>query len=134
MDNVMRVSNLCESKSESVSVHVASSRQSVPLSVGQEAIISKKTKDISSFVAVDNLGRRRSKSIESLTCHKILKSEVSLPSAMQQHGLINEIMVSSNKAHSKLRSKLAKMAACLMVVTNSHGNYAQGEGVFGEAN
>jgi hypothetical protein len=45
---------------------------------------------------------------------------------MQQHQLLSDIMASDNDSDNRLESRLVKMAACLMVVTNNHGLYAQG--------
>lgn len=123
---VTRISNLCENKAESIQVRVANSNRSIPLSAGQESLISHNADQLTDFVANDNLGHRRTKHIDTKTGHKILKSEVSLISAMQQHQLLSDIMASDNDSDNRLESRLVKMAACLMVVTNNHGLYAQG--------
>jgi hypothetical protein len=119
---VTKLYNLCEDKSGSVEVTVEG--RHIELSAGQEVAIGSSQDAITATLNKDNLGRRNLKNAQISSNNSFTRSEISLLSLMRKEGSVLPILMKSTTGKDyAVRTKLVKMAACLMTVTAGHGAY-----------
>lgn len=123
---VVTLSNLCENKGQSITAVISNGNQhtSINLSAGQEIILGLNKADIHKALAKVPLGRRKTRFLTINGKHLLARSEVSPVMSMQKSVLVKSLIKSKSPTDQVLRDRLLKMAACLMLTTQSHGNYS----------
>lgn len=121
--NSLKVRNLYETGGDALRVVVEGKLFHV--GVGHEVIISE-NESVSKESRHDNVGRRHIKSVAA-DCHShIATCEFSLLSLIETSKVLKQIFRSDDADDKSIEARLIKMAACLMLTTNSHGPYTDG--------
>jgi hypothetical protein len=90
------------------------------LSAGEEAIISE---NASPNQRDDGIGRRRSEELRVADGRYLLRSEISLPSLLAKDHMVGLLNRSRDRVQRGIFARILKTAACLTVVTASHGRF-----------
>jgi hypothetical protein len=118
--DVTKVRNVYEHKRKSVKVSLGAN--SFAISAGEEALlVGRKQYNVNSLN--DQVGRRDIRRLDLPNGHSIASSEVSIVGLIHNSKLLREVINSKQKRDRLLASKLISMAACLQMVTVSHGPY-----------
>lgn len=120
-DDAVVVRNLMDPRGGSV--QVVAGRGAAVVRVGTEAILATGSGQPSQLLSREAVGRRRI-SNSMLNNHHLVLSEVSFVSMVSSSDLLQSLFNSGSADHKDLRAKLLKTAACLGVVTASHGTYS----------
>jgi filamentous hemagglutinin len=120
--SLITIRNLYESNPQSLMV-LLSNKSSVMLAAGQELILGADRQKIAEALRNDGIGRRRAQITAASDGTIMARSEISLTSLLQGNTLLHTLS-RGNMQDRAIASKLFKMAACLMVTTQSHGGYS----------
>lgn len=124
-NGVLKVRNVYEKAAHSIQVDTG--LEYVKVAAGGEVMVSGDKATLVSGVQKDKIGRRNVQQLKTASGHHVMKSEVSILSLSSKNATMRQLMRSSDKQDRILSNNLMKMAACLMLVTSSHGAYASGE-------
>jgi hypothetical protein len=94
-----------------------------PLSLGEEFVYAANSQELSRSVIEDKTNRRQLKMIDIPGGESILRCDCSIVSVMSRTSIIRDLQDSKVLADRQLFERLLKVAACLSIVTSSHGNY-----------
>jgi filamentous hemagglutinin len=120
---LVRIRNIYERSANSVKVNIHNGH-TISTSVGEELIVGESADSVRTALNEDGIGRRRTK-ISTLAGGKtICRSEASLVTVLQRNELLRNLITSSRNQDKAVANKLVKMAACLMISTQSHGIYS----------
>ena len=122
-DGLVKVRNIFEKKRTSV-LAVVDGKRSIGVQVGQELIIGPQGIPLSKALSDDPVGRRHLSSLDLSSGHTCISSEVSLSSLLQNSAVLAQLLRSSGEQDRDLARRVMKMAVCVSIVTQSHGNYS----------
>jgi hypothetical protein len=121
-DNLLtKVRNVWESRAGSVR-HIVGT-QKIEVCAGQESVVSRDQAALNAVFKHDSVGRRRVRILDS-EGNKISTAEISIISLMTSSPVLSKIALTKDDQNLALTRKMLKMAACIQLVTASHGTYA----------
>lgn len=120
---VLSIKNLCEPAAHSIVI--SDGKYKVSLAAGQELLIADSGNEIKQWLASDHLGRRKLQMSEPKSSkHAFCHTEFSYIGFAGKANLIRDLMQSGTNTEQVINNELLKMAACLSIVTQSHGNFS----------
>lgn len=122
-DGVLKVRNLYETAGNGVRANV--SDRYVDLCVGQELVVGSSGSLIGKAMHADRISRRSTRDFELAENNRLVRSEFSIVSIMQNSAVLSHLMNSERKDDKAIVDKLTKMAAVMQTVTATHGAYSQ---------
>ncbi len=120
-DRVVKVRSLYERWTGTIQVFLG--KRESKLNAGQELMLGPEGDSVLRSMSQDKVGRRRVKNVDLVSGDSIIRSEVSLVSLFGRNTLMKQIHASKNVDDQDIKEKIVKMAACLSVVTSSHGPF-----------
>jgi len=121
-DGTIKIRNLQENKAYSVQVFLG--HQTFQLYAGQELVASSSFDKLSQSASSDGLQRRRMNTLELSDGTNVMRCEFSPVTLIKSTPVLKSLVSSNFKPESRAFEKVLKMAACLSIVTESHGNFA----------
>jgi hypothetical protein len=97
--------------------------QKIEVCAGQESVVSRDQAALNAVFKHDSVGRRRVRILDS-EGNKISTAEISIISLMTSSPVLSKIALTKDDQNLALTRKMLKMAACIQLVTASHGTYA----------
>lgn len=124
-NGVTTVSNLYEKNPNSVHVALLIDGKFVPVGAGEEICIGPTDAEVRDAISQDQVARRELEPMTLASGQKLLKSEISLVSLMNNSKLLTALQKSNSPNDKQVANHIMKMAACLLMVTSKRGPYSQ---------
>ncbi|GEM_PF-2788132 len=122
-DGVLKVRNLYDRANHGVTVYMDG--QCVRLRSGQEVVVGATRGQVARSLHADRVSRRGVRTFDMSTAGRLVRSEVSLVSLLQNSAMLSHLLASEDREDKALVGKITKMAACLQAVTARRGAYSQ---------
>lgn len=121
-DGAIKVRNLQENHAFSADVFI--SKRRFGICAGEELVATADFDSLQSTANEDHVKRRNVRTFELKDGTQIMCAEFSPINVIKQNPVLKSLAFSEDKTESKVFGRVMKMAACLAVVTRSHGDYA----------
>lgn len=119
----LKIRNLSDTRAKSV-ILSRELEDPVILFTGQERIFYLGTANEPAHLSDDGISRRKT-SIKEFGRLKVLTSEVSFVSLCEANGLLCALRYSNRTEEKRLFARLLRTAACLQLVTTTHGPFSK---------
>jgi hypothetical protein len=123
-NGITTVSNLYEKAPNSVRVTMLLDGKYVSIAAGHQISLGKTESEVKASIAQDPVSRRGLRAISMSSGHKLVTSEISLTSLLENSNVLRAMQRSNNTSDRVIANRVTKMAACLLMVTAKRGPYA----------
>jgi len=117
----LRVANLCENKCGSIKINIAD--KTICLFGGNDFVLAKNAEALHVWLEADQTARRRMELIALPNGPLYTVSEFFPPTLIEHTGMVKALRKSEDHEEKALFGRVLKFAVCLLIATESHGNY-----------
>jgi len=121
-NGALKVRNLQEQ--HAFSTELAINNRPFTICAGEELVAASDFESLQSTLGSDGVTRRQVQTYELSDGTNVIRGEFAPITVIKHNEMLKAMCSSTDQTDSRLFSKMMKMAACIAVVTGSHGSYA----------